>query len=293
MRKKIPLDIEANVLTTSRRRCCICYGLHRDLNIKQGQIAHLDRDNTNNDFDNLAFLCFEHHDKYDSTTSQSKNFTIFEVKQYRDELYKNVLETHSQHYTCSKEIVTSSEDIKMKKICTVIIEIMNEHRVIFSLTDLATKACLSRNTVAEYLQHLNDSHIVRIDRTKTTFKERYSLFNSQENLVIDEFVSHIEEKVLDDDRFLRFKWTFFEVDAVIHTILHCYVVLVIMSEHLTQSRIKMVLNTFNYLKEKNIYGQNSIPIVLVGMKKDEVKNLTLAVDLEKENILVKYVSIVD
>jgi hypothetical protein len=52
-------------------------------------MAHLDQDSSNNRPDNLAFLCFEHHDSYDSSTSQAKNFTIGEVKAYRDELYSH------------------------------------------------------------------------------------------------------------------------------------------------------------------------------------------------------------
>ncbi|HWY55870.1 MAG TPA: hypothetical protein VNZ03_15490 [Terriglobales bacterium] len=55
--------------------------------MKKGQIAHLDHDNTNDDPDNLAFLCFSHHDEYDSTTSQSKRLREGEVKKFRDELY--------------------------------------------------------------------------------------------------------------------------------------------------------------------------------------------------------------
>ena len=58
--------------------------------MKKGQIAHLDRDPSNNALDNLAFLCLPHHDEYDSTTSQSKNLTIHEVKRYRAMLYRSV-----------------------------------------------------------------------------------------------------------------------------------------------------------------------------------------------------------
>jgi hypothetical protein len=57
---------------------------------KTGQLAHLDRRNDNPSEDNLAFLCFVHHDKYDSTTSQSKNLTKVEVERYRDELYRDM-----------------------------------------------------------------------------------------------------------------------------------------------------------------------------------------------------------
>ena len=53
---------------------------------KKGQIAHLDRNASNNSPDNLAFLCLDHHDQYDSRPSQAKGLTIEEVKRYRTEL---------------------------------------------------------------------------------------------------------------------------------------------------------------------------------------------------------------
>jgi hypothetical protein len=87
-RKKTAHKVETDVLLKSRRRCCICFGLKRDDNIKKGQIAHLDRDPGNNDPDNLGFLCVEHHPEYDGKFSQIKNFTIAEVKAFRDELYR-------------------------------------------------------------------------------------------------------------------------------------------------------------------------------------------------------------
>jgi len=76
-----------SVLRRSRRRCCICFGLHRDDAVKKGQIAHLDHDPDNNSIDNLAWLCLEHHDEYDSRHSQSRSLQLAEVKAYRDELY--------------------------------------------------------------------------------------------------------------------------------------------------------------------------------------------------------------
>jgi hypothetical protein len=85
-RKNTPVDIEVEVFTKCRRRCCICYGLNRDESFKHGQIAHLDGDPSNCKLDNLAYLCLLHHDQYDSRTSQSKNLTLPEVETYRDEL---------------------------------------------------------------------------------------------------------------------------------------------------------------------------------------------------------------
>lgn len=86
-RKSLPKDVELRVLTLSRRRCALCFGLNRDDSQKMGQIAHLDRDPANSAIDNLAFLCLEHHNVYDSRQSQAKGFTLLEVKTYRDMLY--------------------------------------------------------------------------------------------------------------------------------------------------------------------------------------------------------------
>ena len=87
-RRKIAEDVAADVLIKSRRRCCICFALRGVDNVKKGQIAHLDRDPSNNDPDNLAFMCRDHHDEYDTRPSQSKGFTPLEVKAYRAELLK-------------------------------------------------------------------------------------------------------------------------------------------------------------------------------------------------------------
>jgi len=71
-RKSIPKAIEAQVLIESRRRCCLCHHFQGDLEIKKGQIAHINKKRNDNSYDNLAFLCFDHHDEYDSVRSQSK-----------------------------------------------------------------------------------------------------------------------------------------------------------------------------------------------------------------------------
>ena len=64
----------------------MCFGLDRDDAVKRGQIAHLDGDRNNNSIENLAFLCFVHHDEYDSRTSQSKGLKKKEIERYREEL---------------------------------------------------------------------------------------------------------------------------------------------------------------------------------------------------------------
>lgn len=89
-RKKIPLDVQKQVLLKSRRRCCLCFWLNGVDDVVKGQIAHLDQDPSNNNFENLAFLCFDHHDEYDSRPNVSKGFQKSEVAQWRNELYKEM-----------------------------------------------------------------------------------------------------------------------------------------------------------------------------------------------------------
>jgi len=86
-RPKVPKAIQTTVLTSSKRRCCICFGLNGDLDIKKGQIAHIHHDSSNNIPENLAFLCLNHHDEYDSKTSQAKSILDSEVKAYLADLY--------------------------------------------------------------------------------------------------------------------------------------------------------------------------------------------------------------
>lgn len=94
-RRSIPKATKTAVLLKSRRRCCICFGLNRDLGLKPGQIAHLNQRNDDPNEDNLAYLCLEHHDEYDSRTSQRKGLVEAEVRAYRDELYARLAEVLS------------------------------------------------------------------------------------------------------------------------------------------------------------------------------------------------------
>lgn len=86
-RPAIPITIQVKLLTQSRRRCCLCFGLESDTEEKEGQIAHLDHNPTNNSLENLAWLCLFHHDQYDCIHRQAKGITINEVKEFRAQLY--------------------------------------------------------------------------------------------------------------------------------------------------------------------------------------------------------------
>ncbi len=107
-RKKANSEVEAKVLIESRRRCAFCFGLHGDLAEKKGQIAHVDHDCSKSEIDDLAWLCLEHHDAYDSKSSQSKGLTPAELRIYRDDLYK-VLKTDGALWAGSKSKKTRAK----------------------------------------------------------------------------------------------------------------------------------------------------------------------------------------
>lgn len=79
-RTSVSKFIETQVLVASRRRCCLCVYLHGQNQVRKGQLAHLDRNPNDSCFDNLVFLCHDHHDEYDGRTSQSKGLTEGEVR---------------------------------------------------------------------------------------------------------------------------------------------------------------------------------------------------------------------
>lgn len=85
-RTTVQPEVIADVLVTSRRRCCVCFALSGNMEVKRGQVAHVDRNASNSARDNLVFLCFDHHDQYDSRTSQSKGLTVEELRQYQAQL---------------------------------------------------------------------------------------------------------------------------------------------------------------------------------------------------------------
>lgn len=86
-RRPVPKLIETRLLRASRRRCCLCVFLNHNEEVRKGQVGHLNHDPSDNRFDNVVWLCLEHHDEYDSKASQSKGLTTEEVRRYREDLY--------------------------------------------------------------------------------------------------------------------------------------------------------------------------------------------------------------
>ncbi len=82
-RKSVPQLTQANILVESHRRCAMCFHLEGDLAQKSGQLAHIDRDRSNDVEQNLVFLCLAHHDEYDAKQSQSKGWQPAELREIK------------------------------------------------------------------------------------------------------------------------------------------------------------------------------------------------------------------
>jgi len=73
----------------TRRRGCLCCYLEDDWSQKKVQVSHIDRNPQNNHPTNLVPLCLNHHDEYDSSTSQSKGITKEEIIKYKKMLIEH------------------------------------------------------------------------------------------------------------------------------------------------------------------------------------------------------------
>jgi hypothetical protein len=123
-RRPIPIEVETRVLTTSARRCALCYGLDGKLAQVQGQIAHIDRDASNPDEKNLAFLCLPHHDAYDTRTSQSKGHTPLELTAYKQSLLA-AIEAGMHISSAATRPVGSSDDRLIRDHDVGIFQVLN------------------------------------------------------------------------------------------------------------------------------------------------------------------------
>lgn len=88
-RKKISREVETSLLTKCKRRCALCFHFRYDYAEKiRGQIAHIDRDSSNAEESNLAWLCKDCHDDYDIKSLQSKRISEGELLYGKAELEK-------------------------------------------------------------------------------------------------------------------------------------------------------------------------------------------------------------
>ena len=289
-RKIVPKAVETEVLVASRRRCCLCFGLKSDLGEKRGQLAHLDHDRDNNTEGNLAYLCLEHHDRYDSRTSQSKNYTIGEVKRYRKELYTAVLKPipfsvprkSPQKDPYADRIEQDGKD--------ALVEVLSEkYYAGLNLAVLARDVSLPTETVEKLLFSLADEGLVRIDRRPGTTKRAFSLTSSLENRLIDAFIDSLNEKVVSENRFNRHRQ--FEIDALIRTSSLTYAVETMACKgSLSTSSLKRRLEALQDAKQA-LRIEQAKDVLVIGIRSDTTQDDLDLRKIEEEGVLVRFVDL--
>jgi len=109
-RKSLSPKTKEEIKTECARICCMCYKLDSDLSWKHGQIAHIDRDASNNLNENLAYLCQDHHNLYDSKFSQTQSFTPNELLSYKQDLLDHINSDEYKIYGKTVNLSESSDD---------------------------------------------------------------------------------------------------------------------------------------------------------------------------------------
>jgi hypothetical protein len=118
-RIKIPKKIEDDVMYKSRGNC-YC-GKRGD------EIHHIDKDPSNNDFDNLVLLCHDHHDEASVTNGLKKRLSPSQIKKRRDELYKQNEEKSRmelKHYSTTLKKVTDENLYRASLDAAITLEII-------------------------------------------------------------------------------------------------------------------------------------------------------------------------
>lgn len=298
-RRKASGDTEAAVLTRSRRRCCICFGLHRDVAVKTGQIAHLDGDRSNSTVDNLAFLCLVHHDQYDSRTSQSKNLTTEEVKAYRTELYNQVLPViEAEKVRKRPPSIPIPVPAKMPfdahriaELKTIAMEVISEmHGVLRSVHSLAHRLSIATPAAERILFELAQDGSLRIDRPKGTVRKTYSMVATIENRLIDTFLSQLPSVPISEDRFVLRRQ--YELDAVIRVDNETIYALETMfiQDRLSREGVLRRIQRLEVAK-RELGLLNATGVLLIGITKTTKAAKDDLRKLEKPDLLIRYVEI--
>src|ERR1700678_2401040 len=68
-RREFSEDVKGRVGARCERRCALCFILDDNSDPQEGQFAHIEREGSTNAEENCAFLCFRHHNWYDSKPS--------------------------------------------------------------------------------------------------------------------------------------------------------------------------------------------------------------------------------
>ncbi len=189
-RKKIPKEIEAEILFRNNRTCCIC----RD-STKGVQIHHIDENPSNNEESNLAVVCVDHQDEIHKLGGITKGISPILVKKFKSSWELEVRKSRTREHTPLKSelgiektlfefeirksayeiLALEDSDIKaitqrlnflfnlylMEDYTEQILEALRDIVVIVAMSD-KNKSCLIADNIIKYSSHLVGPENVKI-----------------------------------------------------------------------------------------------------------------------------------
>lgn len=150
-RIKIPDDIQAEVIFKSNRECVVC-----DNHKRGDHIHHIDGDNSNYKFENLAFLCVYCHNDASVTGNIIKKLSAKAIIKFRDHKYQVIAteRENSLKLFNSPVIGLTTEDLlTTSKNALIIIEIEKLKEEYFSGNWTERSNIISK--LHKYLDHTN------------------------------------------------------------------------------------------------------------------------------------------
>lgn len=180
-RKRIPIPqkVQREILFRNEACCCVC-GKSNII------IHHIDGNNSNNDLNNLAVLCLEHHDLASSKSTISRKLNPLLVRQFKRDWESRV--ANRRRVVRSKIVRTKTDQDFIK---------FEIKRLIFSLPAFPKKE--STNSILEQLYHWHFFTNVCQEIMQNLEYIRWFLKESQVPLVLDriweffwQFVDSIE-----------------------------------------------------------------------------------------------------
>lgn len=150
-RKKIADEIQAEVIFKSNRECVVC-----DNHKRGDHIHHIDGDNTNSKFENLAFLCFDCHNEASLIGSLRKKLTPKTIIKFRDHKYQVIAierENSLKLFNTPVTGLTTEDLLTISKNALIIIEIEKLKEVYFSADWIDRSNILSK--LQKFSEHTN------------------------------------------------------------------------------------------------------------------------------------------
>ena len=146
---KVPKATDDEVVFKSNLQCCVCQK-------KGDHIHHLDGNNNNHDFDNLALLCFEHHELASITGNISKKLSKGAIIKYREHHYFVIEQKRSQAIGVLNNPInqlTEEDLLKASKNAIILIELEKIKELYFNSDWTKRKDILL--SINKYSNHSN------------------------------------------------------------------------------------------------------------------------------------------